>query len=109
MVTVGIRVYALGAVALGLVGLVWGDFALVWQPVPAGMPGRALLAYLFAAALLLGGVAANWRRTAAAGAAALCALFGLVVVLLHGPRVLTHPLVVGADSLISRNSADLEA
>jgi hypothetical protein len=40
MTNVGIRVYGLAAVALGTVGLVWGDFALVWQPVPAGIRGR---------------------------------------------------------------------
>lgn len=90
-ITVGVRVLALGAVALGIVGLVWDDFALVWQPVPPGVPGRALLAYLFAAALLAAGIATNVRRTALAGSAALAGLFALVVVLMHGPRVLMHP------------------
>ncbi len=27
----GSHVYGLGAIALGLIGLVWGDFASVWQ------------------------------------------------------------------------------
>jgi len=44
----GSRVYGLGAVALGLVGLVWGDFAAVWQPVQAGVPHREVLAYVAA-------------------------------------------------------------
>src|SRR6267154_1591573 len=48
----GLRVYGAGAVALGVIGLAWGDFALVWQPVPASVPGRTVLAYLTAAALL---------------------------------------------------------
>jgi hypothetical protein len=34
VITTGMRVYALGAFGLGLIGLVWADFALVWQPVP---------------------------------------------------------------------------
>lgn len=105
VLTVGIRVYALGAIALGTVGLLWGDFALVWQPVPEEMPGRTPLAYLFAAALLCAGVATNWRRTAAAGAVSLGALFALVVVLLHAPRVLTHPLVVAAWSGVAEQLA----
>jgi hypothetical protein len=45
MISFGSRVYGLGAIALGLAGLVWGDFALVWQPVPPGVPGRTALAY----------------------------------------------------------------
>ena len=96
MITIGMRIYALGAVALGVVGLAWSDFALVWQPVPGTVPGRTVLAYALAAALLLGGLATNWRRTAAAGAAVLCILFGLIAVVLHGPQVLIHPQVFGA-------------
>lgn len=105
MLTLGTRLYALGAIALGAVGLVWGDFALVWQPVAAGVPGRTLLAYVFAAALLLGGLALNYRATAARGAATLCALFVLVVVLLHIPRVLRHPAVFGAWSGLAEQLA----
>ena len=44
--------YALGAVGLGLTGLVFGDFARQWQPVPAWVPLRAPLAYLSAAFII---------------------------------------------------------
>lgn len=104
MIPLGIRVYALGALALGLVGLAWDDFALQWQPVPAGMPGRAALAYLFAASVVAAAVAVNLRRAAAVGAAVLCGLFTLVV-LLHAPEVATHPLVVGAWSGLAEQLA----
>jgi len=104
MITLGIRLYALSAVALGVVGLRWGDFALQWQPVPPGVPGRTALAYLFAAALVVSGAALNQGRMARAGAAALCALFG-VAVLLHAPAVVTHPLVVGAWSGLAEQLA----
>jgi uncharacterized membrane protein YphA (DoxX/SURF4 family) len=92
MNTLGRRVYGFGAVALGLVGLAFGDFALVWQPVPPDVPHRALLAYATAAALALAGVAINFRRTAALGCGVLMVLYSLCVLLLHGPRVLAHPL-----------------
>src|SRR5579863_8329439 len=105
MLFVGTRIYALGAIALALVGLAWGDFALVWQPVPAGLPGRALLAYLFAAALLLAALALCYRATAPRGAAALCGLFALVVLLLHVPRVLRHPEVYGVWSGLAEQLA----
>jgi uncharacterized membrane protein len=105
MVSLGIRVYALGAVVLGLVGIVWDDFALVWQPVPDDLPGRAALAYALAAALTIAGLATLWRRSAAAGAAALCAVFGVVVILLHAPRVFAHPQVFGAWSGLAEQLA----
>jgi hypothetical protein len=91
--SVGVRVYGLGAVALGLVGLAWGDFAAVWQPVPAGVPGRLALAYAVAMALLLSGLTTQWQRSAKFGALALTALYALGVVLLHVPRVIAHPAV----------------
>jgi uncharacterized membrane protein YphA (DoxX/SURF4 family) len=94
MTNFGIRVYGLAAIALGLVGLVWDDFASVWQPVPAGVPGRAILAYITAALLILGGAALNVRRTAEFGAGLLTVLYALGVVLLHLPRVAAHPFAI---------------
>src|ERR1700733_9503615 len=88
----GIYVFAVAALMLGLVGLAWGDFALVWQPVPAGIPGRTILADIVGALLAFGGVALLWRRSAAFGAATLTTLFALNVLLLHLPKVIAHPL-----------------
>jgi len=104
MLGFGIRVYALGAIALGVVGLVWDDFALVWQPVPQGIAARALLAWVFAAALTAGGIAAARRRTAAWGSAALAVLFSIAV-LLHVPRIINHPQVLGAWSGLAEQLA----
>jgi uncharacterized membrane protein YphA (DoxX/SURF4 family) len=107
LVPLGIRIYGLGAMAIGLVGLVWGDFALQWQPVAAGFPGRTTLAYIFSAALLVAGALVNGRATSAAlrsavrgpaavepaalGSAALAALYAVVVIFMHGPQILQHP------------------
>ena len=92
----GYRVYGLAAIVLGVLGLTSGDFASVWQPVPAGLPGRTALAYVVAAVFLLAGAAIQWRRTAAYAAVALAALYALGALLLHLPRVVLHPLVFGA-------------
>lgn len=89
-VAYGWRVYGLGAIALGLVCLAFGDFH-PGQPVPKDFPARTALAYAAAVFMLLAGMAVEWRRTAAWGTAALAAYFALVVVVLMNGRVLiTH-------------------
>jgi uncharacterized membrane protein YphA (DoxX/SURF4 family) len=90
---VSIRVYGLGAVALGLVGLVWGDYAVVWQPAPDAVPGQNFLGYAAAVPFLLAGLLSQWRRAANLGALALSILFGLAAVFIDGPRVIAHPSV----------------
>ena len=48
--------FAVGMIGLGVLALVYGDFALVWQPVAAWVPGRTALAYLSGLIMLVGGV-----------------------------------------------------
>ena len=91
---IGLHVFGCGALALGAVGLIWGDFALVWQPVPTNVPCRTALAYIAAAALLLAGAAVQWRRSARVGALTLTTLYSLCVILLHIPRVVARPLAL---------------
>lgn len=88
-----LRIYGLAAVAFGLVGLVWGDFAAVWQPVPKTVPGRTALAYAVAAVLFFAGLGIQWRRSAAASAMTLTILYSLGVILLHVPSAIAHPSV----------------
>jgi uncharacterized membrane protein YphA (DoxX/SURF4 family) len=90
---IGLRIYGLGAVVLGLEGLFWRDFAVVWQPVPGGVPGRTGWAYAVAAGFMLAGLAIQWRRAAVPGAVALAILYGLGAIFLHLPRVLASPTV----------------
>jgi uncharacterized membrane protein YphA (DoxX/SURF4 family) len=90
---VAVRIYGLAGVAFGLVGLGWGDFAAVWQPVPPTVPGRTILAYIVAAVLLSAGLSMLWRRSAARGALTLTILYSLGVIVLHVPQVIAHPTV----------------
>jgi uncharacterized membrane protein YphA (DoxX/SURF4 family) len=93
----GARVYGLGAIALGLVGLAWGDFATVWQPVqalPFAVPHRTALAYVAAAGLLSAGLAIQWRRSARAGLLVLTIIY-FIFALLWLPRVIGFPQIFG--------------
>jgi hypothetical protein len=54
--------FAAALVALGITGIVNGEFALVWQSVPAHLPGRTPLAYLCAGAEVLAGLGLLSRR-----------------------------------------------
>lgn len=93
----GSRVYGWGAVALGLIGLAWGDFATVWQPVqalPFTVPYRGALAYVVAGCLLAGGLAVQRRRTARAGAVVLAVVY-FIFSLFWVPRVIGYPRMYG--------------
>jgi uncharacterized membrane protein YphA (DoxX/SURF4 family) len=85
----GWRMYGLGVMALGLVCLAWGNFDS-GQPVPKNFPDRAFLAYASGTFMLIAGAAVEWRRTAAWGAAALTAYYGLIVVALMNGLVIVR-------------------
>jgi len=91
--SLGVCVYGGSAIVLGLVGLVWGDFAAVWQPVP-DLPGRVMLAYLTAIVLIASGSGLLWRHSARASAAALALLY-FVFAMLWLPRVIAYPRILG--------------
>lgn len=50
-----LTLFAIGLVALGALALRYGDFALVWQPVPAWLPERSAVAYACGILMLLVG------------------------------------------------------
>jgi uncharacterized membrane protein len=58
-----LTLFAVGMIGLGILALVYGDFALVWQPVAPWIPGRTILAYGSGLIMLLGGVGLLSRAT----------------------------------------------
>jgi uncharacterized membrane protein len=52
-------------IGLGILALIYGDFAMVWQPVPPSIPGRTILAYASGVIMLFGGIGLLVRATAA--------------------------------------------
>jgi uncharacterized membrane protein len=85
-----LTLFALGMVGLGILALVYGDFAMVWQPVPEGIPGRTLLAYASGLTMLLGGVGLLVRTTAAWSARILFPYL-IIWLLLKVPALLVAP------------------
>lgn len=92
----GRLVYGLAGIALGIIGLVWRDFGAVWQPLEnlGAASHRAVIAVIFAAALLAAGAATLWRRTAPIGFLALAVLH-FISVLGWVPRIVAAPSTFG--------------
>jgi uncharacterized membrane protein len=60
-----LSLFAAGMIGLGILALIYGDFALVWQPVAPWIPGRTVLAYLSGIIMLAGGIGLLFEATAA--------------------------------------------
>ena len=86
--------FAIGMIGLGVVALIYRDFAMVWQPVPAWVPAYTFVAFATGVIMLLGGVALLFRSTAAA---AIRILFPYVFLwmLLKLPPLFAQPKIEG--------------
>ena len=87
-----LTLFALGMIGLGVLALVYGDFAMVWQPVPASIPGRTALAYASGLLMLFGGVGLLMRATVAWSVRILFPYL-IVWLLLKVPSLLAAPLL----------------
>jgi uncharacterized membrane protein len=73
IVSAGHAVFAALMIGVGIQGLITGQFTMVWQPVPRGVPAREVLAYLCALLSLASGIGLLWPRTAGLAARVLLA------------------------------------
>src|SRR3569833_1454620 len=60
-----LALFAIGVIGMGVLGLVYGDFAMGWQPVAPWVPARTALAYTSGMLMLGCGVCLFFRRTTA--------------------------------------------
>ena len=105
MVGVGRRVYGLGAVALGVVVLVFGAVSPDWLPVPAHLPAAGLMARGLAGVLILSGAAVNLPRGEAVGGLVLAALFVLGMLVFEAPHTLARPASWGEWQAVAESVA----
>lgn len=101
--------FATGMIGLGVVGLVFGDFAQAWHFAPAWLPGRHALAYASAVLMLACGVGLLWKRTEAASSRVLLYYWALIVLLTQLPVVIKHPLIEVAWQGIAHSTVLLAA
>jgi uncharacterized membrane protein len=85
--------FALGLIGLGVLSIVFGDFALQWQPVPEWVPGRVYLAYASGAVMIAAGAGLLSRRTAAFSSGVLLVYLLLWLLSLKLPHVVMAPLL----------------
>lgn len=89
----GHAVFAATLIGLGILGLVRGDFAPIWNSVPPHLPGRHLLAWVTAFVATGCGLGLVWQRSATIAARALFAFLLSWLLLIKLPYILHSPTV----------------
>lgn len=89
-----LTLFAVGMIGLGILALVYGDFALVWQPVAAWVPGRTALAYLSGLIMLFGGAGLLFDATVTWSVRMLFPYL-IVWALLKVPAIVVAPQIEG--------------
>ena len=95
IVSVSHAAFAAVMIAFGSLGLIRGDFTVLWEPVPKSIPAREVLVYLCAVVSLASGIGLLWRRTAALAARVLLALLVLWLLVWRIPGLFQLSLVEG--------------
>jgi uncharacterized membrane protein len=57
--------FVVGLIGLGVIALIVGDFAMVWQPVPSWVPARSAIAYGTGVLMILLGAGLSFRSSRA--------------------------------------------
>ena len=104
VVSVGQAVFAATMIALGILGLIKGDFAPIWHGMPKGMPAQEALDYVCALVSLACGIGLLWPRTAALAARVLLAYLLAWALLFKARFIFLHPTVEVAYQSCGQNA-----
>ena len=88
--------FAATMIALGIIGLVQGDFTPTWGGVPDGWPARVVLVYLCAFVSLLTGIGLLWQRAAVVAARVLLIYLLVWLLLFRVPYLFIAPAETGS-------------
>lgn len=91
--SVGHAVFAVVLIGIGVIGLVQGGFAPIWDGVPKAFPGREALAWLTTLVAMGCGLGLVWRRSAAVSARVLLVWLLLWMLLVKGRPIVLQPTV----------------
>ncbi len=89
--SVGHAVFAATMIALGVSGLIKGDFTPIWTGVPKGFPAREVIVYLCAFVSLLSGIGLLLQRTAAVASRVLLGYLLIWLLLFRAPLIFRAP------------------
>ena len=86
--TAGRTVLGLGTLGLGVISLLYADFATTWQPVPDWAPARTPLAYVSGVLLAAAGIALIANRGTRIAAEFIAAFLSFWGIVLQAPHVI---------------------
>jgi uncharacterized membrane protein len=89
-------VFSATLIVIGVMGLIKGNFAAIWNGVPSGFPAREVLAYVCALISIASGVGLLWQRTAPTAARVLFGYLLLWMLLVKGRYIVLAPMVEGS-------------
>jgi uncharacterized membrane protein len=87
-------VFAVVMIGLGVIGLIYGNSALIWEPIPKTLPGRPVIIYVCSVIELGTGIGLLLRPSVILACRVLLPFLLLWMALLKLPRLFLAPEVM---------------